>query len=121
MNTNQINVRAEFNIERGKIEEFKKLIQDMSRMVENNEPDTINYQFYINRSETKCIVHETYTNSESVLAHVTGVASKTILPKIFNIAKLNRLDVYGNPSEDLQKILTGFNSQIFNLSAGFSR
>ena len=121
MNTNQINVRAEFNIERGKIEEFKKLIQDMSRMVENNEPDTINYQFYINRSETKCIVHETYTNSESVLAHVTGVASKTILPKIFNIAKLNRLDVYGNPSEDLQKVLTGFNSQIFNLSAGFSR
>ena len=121
MNTNQINVRAEFNIERGKIEEFKKLIQDMSRMVEKNEPETINYQFYINRSETKCIVHETYTNSESVLAHVTGVASKTILPKIFNIAKLNRLDVYGNPSEDLQKVLTGFNSQIFNLSAGFSR
>jgi quinol monooxygenase YgiN len=121
MNTNHINVRAEFNIERGKIEEFKKLIQDMSRMVEKNEPDTINYQFYINRSETKCIVHETYTNSESVLAHVTGVASKTILPKIFNIAKLNRLDVYGNPSEDLQKVLTGFNSQIFNLSAGFSR
>ena len=121
MNTNHINVRAEFNIERGKIEEFKKLIQDMSRMVEKNEPETINYQFYINRSETKCIVHETYTNSESVLAHVTGVASKSILPKIFNIAKLNRLDVYGNPSEDLQKVLTGFNSQIFNLSAGFSR
>ena len=66
MNTNQINVRAEFNIEKGKIEEFKKLIQDMSRMVENNEPDTINYQFYLNRSETKCMVHETYTNSENV-------------------------------------------------------
>jgi quinol monooxygenase YgiN len=121
MNTNQINVRAEFNIEKGKIEEFKKLVQDMSRLVENNEPDTINYQFYLNTSETKCIVHETYTNSESVLAHVTGVASKTILPKIFNIAKLNKLDVYGNPSENLQKVLTGFNSQIFNLYTGFSR
>ena len=43
MNNNQIHVRAEFNIEKEKIEEFKKLIQDMSRMVENNEPDTINY------------------------------------------------------------------------------
>ena len=31
---NQIHVRAEFNIEKGKIQEFKKLIQDMSRMVE---------------------------------------------------------------------------------------
>ena len=121
MNNNQIHVRAEFTITKEKIEEFKKLIQDMSRMVENNEPDTINYRFYLNRYETKCMVHETYTNSESVLAHITGVASKTILPKIFNISKLNRLDVYGNPSEKLQTVLTGFNSQILNLSAGFSR
>ena len=117
MNTNQINVRAEFNIEKGKIEEFKKLIWDMSRMVENNEPDTINYQFYLNRSETKCMVHETYTNSESILAHVTGGASKTILPKIFNISQLIRsqlirFDVYGNPSEELQKVLTSFDSQL---------
>jgi hypothetical protein len=93
----------------------------MSRMGENNEPDTINYQFYLNRSETKCMVLETYTNSESVLAHMTGVASKTILPNIFNIAKINRLDVYGNPSEELQKVLTSFDSQTFNLFTGFGR
>jgi quinol monooxygenase YgiN len=121
MKNNQIHVRAEFTIEKGKIEEFKKLIQDMSRMVENNEPDTINYQFYLNGSETMCLVYGTYTNSESVLGHITGVASKTILPKIFKIAKINRLDVYGNPSEELQKVLTSFNSQTFNLFTGFSR
>ena len=121
MNTNQINVRAEITIEKGKIVEFKKLIEDMSRMVENNEPDTLCYQFYINRSETICMAHETYTNSESTLAHIQGIASKTILPKIFNISKLNRLDVYGNPSEELQKVLTSFDSQVFNLFTGFSR
>ena len=93
----------------------------MSRMVENNESDTTSYQFYLNRSETKCIVHETYTNSESALAHTTGFASQTILPKIFNIAKINRLDVYGNPSKELQNVLKNFNSQIYNLYAGFSR
>jgi hypothetical protein len=67
------------------------------------------------------MVHETYTNSDSTLTHIHGIASKTILPKIFNISKLIRLDIYGNPSEELQKVITGFNSQIFNLSAGFSR
>jgi quinol monooxygenase YgiN len=120
-NNHQIHVRAEFTIEKVKIKEFKKLIQDMSRMVEDNEPNTINYQFYLNRSERKCMVHETYTNSDSVLAHITGVASKTILPKIFNIAKINRLDVYGNPSEELQKVLASFDSQTFNRFTGFSR
>jgi hypothetical protein len=51
MEHNQIHFRAEFTIEEGKIEEYKKLVQDMSRMVEANEPDTIDYQFYLNRSE----------------------------------------------------------------------
>ena len=121
MNNNQIHVRAEFTIEKGKIEEFKKLIQDMSRIVANNEPDTINYQFYLNRSETKCMVHETYTNSEEYNCSHYWDCIKTILPKIFNISKLIRLDFYGNPSEELQNVITSFNSQTFNLFTGFNR
>jgi quinol monooxygenase YgiN len=118
---NQIHFRAEFTIEEGKIEEYKKLVQDMSRVAEANEPGTLNYQFYLNRAETKCIVHETYRNSEAVFAHITGLASQTILPKIFNVARISRFDVYGNPGEELQKVLTSFNPQTYNLFAGFSR
>ena len=121
MEHNQIHFRAEFTIEEGKIEEYKKLVQDMSRVVEANEPDTINYQFYLNRDETRCIVHETYANSEAVLAHFTGVASQTILPKIFCVSRIIRFDVYGNPSAELQKVLTSFGPQTYNLFTGFSR
>jgi quinol monooxygenase YgiN len=118
---NQIHFRAEFTIEEGKIEEYKKLVQEMSRVVEANEPDTIDYQFYLNRAETTCIVHETYINSEAVLAHNASVASQTILPKIFSVSRISRFDVYGNPSEELQKVLTSFGPQTYNLFAGFSR
>jgi hypothetical protein len=41
MEHNQIHFRAEFTIEEGKIEEYKKLIQEMSTVVEANEPDTL--------------------------------------------------------------------------------
>jgi len=118
---NQISFRAEFMIGRGKIEEFKKLVQEMSRAVEANEPDTIDYRFYLNKEGTKCIVHETYANSEAALAHNKSVASRTILPKVFSISKIIRFDAYGNPSEELQKVLTGFGAQTFNLFVGFSR
>jgi quinol monooxygenase YgiN len=121
MEHNQIHLRAEFTIEEGKIEEFKKLIQEMSRMVEANEPDTINYQFYLNKDETKCIVHETYTNSEAVLAHNNSVASQTILPKVFSVSRISRFDVYGNPSKELEKVLASFGVQTYDLFAGFSR
>jgi quinol monooxygenase YgiN len=119
---NQILFRAEFTIQEEKIEEYKKLVQEMSRVVEANEPDTINYQFYLNRDdETKCIVYETYSNSEAVFAHMNGIASQTILPKISNISRISRFEVYGNPSEELQKVLTSFGPQIYNPYAGFSR
>ena len=64
MDQTQIDFRAEFTIKEGKIQEYKKLVQDMSRAVEADEPDTINYEFYLNKDETKCIVHETYRRSE---------------------------------------------------------
>lgn len=121
MDQNQIHFRAEFIIDEAKIEGYKKLILEMSRMVEANEPSTTNYEFYLNKDETKCIVHETYANSEAALAHNNSVASQTILPKIFDVAKITRFDVYGNPSEELQKLLARFGAQTYNLFVGFSR
>jgi len=116
-----IHIRAEFIIEKDNVEQFKKLIREMSKVVETNEPSTVVYQFYINEDGTKCMVHETYVDSEAVLSHNESTASKTILLKIFSIAELNILDVYGNPSNELKKLLASFNSQIFNLYTGFSR
>ena len=121
MEHDQIHIRAEFTIEEGKIEEFKRLVKEMSRMVEANEPDTIIYQFYLNVDGTKCIVNETYSNSEAALAHNYSVASQTILPKVFSVARISRLDVYGNPSEELQEVLTGIGAHSYNPFAGFSR
>ena len=121
MKQDQIEFRAEFTIQEGKMEEYKKLVQEMSRVVEGNEPDTIRYQFYLDSSETKCIVYETYANSEAAFAHNNGVASQTILPKIFNISRISKFEVYGNPSEELQKVLTSFNPVRYSLFTGFSR
>jgi quinol monooxygenase YgiN len=103
------------------MKEYKKLIRNMSRMVEASEPDTISYHFYFDSSETKCIVHEIYANSEAVFAHNNGLASQTILPKIFSISKISKFEVYGNPRKKLQEILTGFSPETYNLFTGFIR
>jgi quinol monooxygenase YgiN len=73
-----IHFRAEFIISEGKTKEYKKLIKEMRKLVEANEPDTIGYQFYFDKSDTRCSVHETYTNIEAVFAHIDRVASSTV-------------------------------------------
>jgi quinol monooxygenase YgiN len=115
-----IHIRAYFIIEKDNVEQFKKLIREMSEVVETNEPDTSEYRFYLNEDGTKCIVHETYADSKATLSHNDGAASKTILQSIFNAAQLNRLDVYGNPNDEWKKVLAGLNSHTFNLFTGFS-
>ena len=121
MNHDQVRFIAEFAIKDGKADEFKKLVQAMSRAVQDGEPGTVEYQFYLNQDETRCVVHETYANSVAVLAHNEGSASQTILPEIFRVSSLGRFDVYGNPSEELQKVLASFDPQVYHLFAGFSR
>jgi quinol monooxygenase YgiN len=121
MKRNIIHFRAEFIIKHGKIKEYKKLVRLMSRAVEANEPDTLSYRFYFDRNETKCVVHEIFANSEAVFAHNNGFASQTILPKFFRVSRIGKFEVYGNPSKKLQKVLTSFNPETYNLFTGFTR
>jgi hypothetical protein len=61
-------------------------------------------------------------NSEAAIAHNDGVASQKILPRIFSISTIARFDVYGNPSEELQKVLTSVGAQNhYSLFVGFKR
>lgn len=120
MEHDPIQFRVEFIIKEGKIEDYKKLVQEMSRVVKANELDTIGYQFYLDSTETKCVVYETYSNSEAALTHNSSTESKTMLSKIFSVARIHKF-CYGNPSKKLQKVLANFNAQTYNLIAGFSR
>jgi hypothetical protein len=75
----------------------------MRKAVENNEPSTTRYQFFLNDDQTQCVVNESYVNLEAALAHLKGVASQTILPKIFDACKVNRFELYGEINDDLRK------------------
>ena len=50
-------------------------------------------------------MNESYVNLEAALAHLKGIASQTILPKIFDACKINRFEVFGEINDDLMKAL----------------
>ena len=99
----------------------------MSKAVENNEPGTKRYQFYLNEDETQCVLNESYINLEAVLAHLKGAAFLTIFPKIFNICKMDRVEVFVDINEWklmkelLMKALAQIGGLNYNIFAGFSR
>ncbi len=121
MKDNLVRLKAEVIIKDGKLKEYKKLVRKMSKLVEANEPDTLGYYFYFNSDETTCVVHEIFANSAAVIAHNNSPASQTMLPKILSVSRISKLEVYGNPSKKLQKVLTSFSPETYYLFEGFGR
>ncbi len=71
MDNNQIHFRAEITIEEGKTEEIKKLIQDMSRTVEANEPDTVEFSFTLMEvRQSALFMKRTEIQKPNMLCHV---------------------------------------------------
>jgi len=122
-----IHTTLHVTIKEGKIEEFKRLVEDMGKAVENNEPGAKRYQFYLNDDEKQCVLNESYVNLEAVLNHLKGAAFLTIFPKIFNICKIDRFEVFVDINEWklikvlLMKALAQMGGVNYHFLTGFSR
>ena len=116
----QIDTTLNVTVKEGRKEEFKKLGEEMSKAVENSEPGTKRYQFFLNDDQTQCVVNESYVNLEAALAHLKGIASQTILPKIFDACKINRIEVFGEINDDLMKALAQMGGVNYHFLTGFS-
>jgi quinol monooxygenase YgiN len=119
--THGVDTTLQVTVNEGQIQEFKNLVAEMGKAVEENEPGAKGYQFYLNEDETQCILNESYVNLEAVLAHLKGVAAQTILPKIFNICKINRFEVFGDVNDELMKALAQMGGVNYHFLTGFSR
>ena len=53
-------------------------------------------------------------------AHLKGIASQTILPKIFDACKINRFKVFGEINDDLMKALAQMGGVNYHFLTGFS-
>ena len=111
----QIKLNALFKIKEDKLDEFKALIPKFITTVKEKDPGTITYDWYLNEEKMECMVLETYTDSNAVLAHAANVGE--LLMKSLEISELSA-DIYGNPSEELSKALEGFGPRVFPYYSG---
>jgi len=99
MNQEQIQWIVEFTIKRDKLHEFKRLVDEITGIVKEQESGTRGYQWYFDDEETKCIITESYSSPEAALAHLNGEGVTKILPKLLEVSDITRLELYGDPGE----------------------
>jgi quinol monooxygenase YgiN len=122
MKQNQIHFFVECTISEGNLDNFKDIARKISTLIQDNEPNTKTYQWYLNREGTKCIIHEVYPDSEVMLAHGRVKDFRKMLSQMVKIAPITSFYVLGDLTEEAKKVMTGSSGDnIYSSFTGFTR
>ena len=101
----------ELEINDGAYDDFEAVMRDMIANVEQNEPATLNYEWFISDDKKTCHIYERFENSEATLFHL-GLFGEHFAERFMSLITLKRLVLHGDPSPALHEALS-------NLGAGF--
>ncbi len=100
-----IHINAVFpNIDPARVDEFKALAAEMLDITKGD-PGALQYDWYMSDDNTRCVLRETYADSDALLAHLPLVNDH--LMRIGAISGGIDADVLGDASPELRALLDG--------------
>ena len=108
---NRIQVNARFApISGANLAEFKKVAADALEIAKN-EPGVLKYDWFLDDTQTVCIVQETYRDSQALLAHITTMGET--LETLSELGGGCELRMFGDPSPLLVHVTAPLQRSIF--------
>lgn len=110
----------ELTIKEGQLDNLKSLMSEMVESTEANEQGTMAYEWTVSEDNKKCHIHERYVDSEATLTHLATFSSQ-YAAKLMETGDATSFVVYGNPNDEVRKILDGFGAVYMLPIGGFIR
>ena len=125
-NTDELIFVVEMDSNEGKtVEEIEKFSQYYTNAINSNEPNSLGWGFY--EYGNKIILIERYLNGDAMMQHGKNVSEGGVLEtqfiKFMDHFTINKIDVYGNVSDELKEFVEPFGLPFYfhNAYAKFSR
>ena len=109
----------ELTVVHSQVDTFKRLAREMNAIVRNNEPETIQCQWFFHEGDDKWYLTEMFANSDAFLKHLEDTGTK--LEEILEIAEVSRFEVFGELSHAAKSVIASFGVKYFTLWEGVSR
>ncbi len=97
------------------LDEFKRLAAEALK-VTAEDPGVLQYDWFFNEDASKCVVRETYADSDAVLTHLSLVGD--LLGKIVEVGGGMEVEVFGDPSDALLKATEALQPTIYSYFQG---
>jgi len=107
----QIQVTATVpRIPKDNLSEFKRLAGEALEITAD-EPYVLQYDWFFNADESKCVVREIYADSDAVLSHLGLVGD--LLGKIIEVGGGIEIEVFGDPSDALLEATAALQPSVY--------
>ena len=107
-------------VKEGQVENLKVLMNELTESTKNNEPETINYEWFLSGDEKFCHLFENYKNSDSTILHLKSFF-KNFGKRFMDVLEIKNFTVYGEPTDELKVIMDPLGVVYMKPYIGFSR
>jgi quinol monooxygenase YgiN len=109
----------EVSIKPGQLDTFKTLAEDLVQST-RTEPGTLAYEWFLSEDNRSCHIYERYADSAAAMTHL-GTFGEKFADRFMPLLDLQRLAVYGAPSDEVKGVLGGFGANFLGQLNGFAR
>lgn len=110
----------EFAVKDGQLGNFKSLMKEMVEATKSNEPNTLNYEWFIDADGKNGQIYERYADSAATMSHL-GAFGETFAERFMAVLDPARLVVYGDPNDEVKAALAPFGPVYMEQIGGFTR
>ena len=110
----------ELSIDDGKLDEFKRLAEEMSAAT-RNEAGAIAYEWFLGADNATCHIYERYSDNAATLVHLGNFGAR-FAERFMGCVTPTSFDVYGPADDQVRGGLAGMGAVHYDTQlAGFSR
>ena len=110
--SNYIYWNVEARIKNKKYKEISDLIIKMKDYVATEESQTLEYDFYFNKDNSKLYINECYSNNEAALEHLNNF--NQFSDDFFKNIEILKVNMFGPVNDKIRSIFSGQNTIFWN-------
>jgi quinol monooxygenase YgiN len=110
----KIAIRGTLDVHENMRDAVKDVVHRCVARVRENEPGTLQYDWYATEDGSRCIVFDTYKDSDAALFHMESLGP--LMNELIGLGNL-ALDIHGEPSDQLIKAVAPMNPNYYKTLA----
>lgn len=118
---------VELDVQPGQLDDLRRVGREMVGLAQDNEPGTLNYEYFLSGDGTRCHIYERYVDSNALLSHSLSFPEE--LQQRAQAFRPLRLTAYGNvPSavrntriDSIRTLVPEFEVAYFSRLSGLAR